>query len=129
MHIEDRWLRIGLMKKRPPDSGTSALPVDVSRLKGWRKAARVVDPGRVNLPMRRITINLDSDIVAVFKAQALKGGPPYQVASNQALREYLHRREEQAADQPAQTVLAALKDPRVRRKIQALAASRTIARR
>jgi uncharacterized protein (DUF4415 family) len=64
------------------------LPEDVSRLGGWRPARQVANVTKTKLPTRRITINLDADLVAVFKAEALGGGPPYQVAINQALRSY-----------------------------------------
>jgi uncharacterized protein (DUF4415 family) len=100
------------------------MPGDVSKLKGWTKAKQILDVGRVRLPTRRITINLDSDVVAIFKAEALKGGLPYQVAINQALREYLHAKEGQSREQAAKTVLAALEDPAVRKKIQTLASPR-----
>ena len=56
--------------KAPPDE----MPADVSQRKGWHRAERVVDPARVRVPARRITINLDQDIIAIFKAEALRGG-------------------------------------------------------
>lgn len=116
------------MNKKRARADHDEIPPDVSKLKGWARARRILDPGAVKLPARRITINLDADIVAIFKAEALKGGPPYQVAINQALRQYLHHKEKREAEQPAQTLLAALKDPEVRRKIRALASPRAPAR-
>ena len=110
--------------KNPSEPGPGDIPPDVSMLEGWRKAARIADPAAPRLPVRRITINLDSDIVAIFKAEALQGGPPYQVAINQALRAYLRDRERLTRDQSARTVLAALEDPRVRRRIRELASGR-----
>jgi hypothetical protein len=92
---------------------------DVSGLQGWRRARQVVEPG-TRLPTRRITINLDQDIVAIFKAEALVGGPPYQVAINQALRSYLRDRERSDRERGAQLVLAALEDPKVIDKLRGL---------
>ena len=48
-------------------AGEGTLP-DVSALPGWRPARHVVDPVTVKLPTRRVTINLDEDLVAIFKA-------------------------------------------------------------
>lgn len=98
--------------------------MDVSRLAGWTRARRVVDPATVRLPTRRITINLDADIVAIFKADALKGGPPYQVAINQALRQLLIQRERDETGRSVEAVLSALDHPAVRKKICALASRR-----
>jgi len=36
----------------------------------------------------RITIRLDSDVVAIYKAHAAKSGMPYQTAINEALRQH-----------------------------------------
>ena len=74
------------MSKEPTTEGAE-LSNDVSGLRGWRRARHIADPVTTKLPTRRVTINLDEDIVAIFKAEALQGGPPYQVAINQALRE------------------------------------------
>jgi hypothetical protein len=75
------------------------------------------------VPVRRVTINIDSDIIAIFKAEALRGGPPYQVAMNQALREHLHRSEEARSREFVEGVLSALDDPSVRRKIRSVVGS------
>jgi uncharacterized protein (DUF4415 family) len=96
------------------------MPADVSSRIGWRRAGRVLDPGRVKLPSKRITINLDADIVSAFKAEALRGGPPYQVAINQALRQHLREREARARGEGVEAVLDALDDAKVRRKIRGL---------
>src|SRR5688572_23416770 len=93
------------------------MPGDVSGLRGWRRARHVAEAG-ARLPTRRITINLDEDIVAIFKAEALLGGPPYQVAINQALRRYLRDRERSEREYGAQLVLAALEDPKVIDKVR-----------
>ena len=74
------------MKKKTTKTPPDAMPADVSHRKGWHKTKRVVDPTHVKVPTRRITINLDQDIIAIFKAETLRGGLPYQVAINQALR-------------------------------------------
>jgi uncharacterized protein (DUF4415 family) len=97
------------------------IPQDVSRQRGWGPARHVVDPMRVKLPTRRVTINLDEDIVAIFKAEALRGGPLYQVAINQALRAYLHDREIPEQERAVRDVLAALDDEAVRRKLRGIA--------
>jgi uncharacterized protein (DUF4415 family) len=94
------------------------LSQDMSRLDGWRRARRVLDVTRVRLPTRRVTINLDEDIIAIFKAEALRGGPPYQVAINQALRSYLRSREQSEAERAAEIVLKALDDAAVRAKLR-----------
>lgn len=88
----------------------SDLPDDVSQLRGWRRARRSIDPAKAKLPATRITINLDADIIAIFKAEALRGGPPYQVAINQALREFLRERERSDVERAAEIVLKALDD-------------------
>lgn len=97
--------------------GDDGLPDDVSGLDGWGPARVVVDPATVKLPTKRITINLDADVIAIFKADALRGGPPYQVAINQALRSYLHQREVDEERRHVDAVLAALEDSAVRAKI------------
>jgi uncharacterized protein (DUF4415 family) len=89
------------------------MPEDVSRLGGWRQARRVLDPARSKVPSRRVTINLDEDIVAIFRAEAFLGGLPYQVAINQALRSYLRERERSEGKRAAELVLAALDDEAV----------------
>lgn len=96
------------------------LPEDVSRLGGWQPARQVADVTRTKLPIRRITINLDADVVAVFKAEALRGGPPYQVAINQALRGYLQERERSRREHAAAIVLEALDDEAVQEKLRAI---------
>ncbi len=106
------------MKKKTTKTPPDAMPADVSHRKGWHKTKRVVDPTRVKVPTRRITINLDQDIIAIFKAEALRGGPPYQIAINQALRQHLHDRESASQDRAVETVLTALDDQRVRRKLR-----------
>jgi uncharacterized protein (DUF4415 family) len=95
------------------------LPADVSRLGGWSPARQVADVSRTKLPTRRVTINLDADVIATFKAEALHGGPPYQVAINQALRSYLRERERTSQEQAAAIVLAALEDRAVQEKLRA----------
>jgi uncharacterized protein (DUF4415 family) len=97
------------------------MPQDVAELGGWVSASHGVDPASVRLPTRRITINLDGDVVATFKAEALQGGPPYQVAINQALRAFLRMRELHATGDWVRGVLKALDDTAVRRKIRSLA--------
>lgn len=64
---------------------------DAPEATDWSKARR----GRFYRPTKQsVTIRLDSDVVAWFKAQAREGG--YQTSINQALREYMdeHRTEE-----------------------------------
>jgi hypothetical protein len=84
------------------------------------RARQVIDPLNAKLPSRRVTINLDEDLLAVFKAEALRGGPPYQVAINQALRAYLHGREVSEQARAVQVVLTALDDVAVRRKLRSI---------
>lgn len=105
---------------KPNTGAADAMPLDVSAQRGWGPARHVVDPMEAKLPTRRITINLDEDVVAIFKAEALRGGLPYQVAINQALRAYLHERELSARDRAVQTVLEALDDEAVRKKLRAI---------
>lgn len=100
------------------NSSTDEFPRDVSGQRGWRPARHHVDPSAVKLPTRRVTINLDEDVIAIFKAEALRGGPPYQVAINQALRAYLHDREVSERDRAVQAMLTALDDEAVRRKLR-----------
>jgi uncharacterized protein (DUF4415 family) len=100
--------------------GSSDLPEDVSRLGGWRPARQVADVTKTKLPTRRITINLDADLVAAFKAEALRGGPPYQVAINQALRSYLQQRERSRREHATAIVLEALDDEAVQEKLRAI---------
>ena len=97
-----------------------AMPEDVSKQQGWRPARHVVDPVSAKVPTRRVTINLDQDLVAIFKAEALRGGPPYQVAMNQALRAYLHGGEMSDKDRAVQVVMTALDDEAVRRKLRSI---------
>ncbi len=101
-------------RKKPSDE----MPSDVSKLEGWKRAGRVADPLTVKVPTRRVTINIDEDMIAIFKAEALQGGPPYQVAINQALRSYLRQRELAGKAQAIEVVLKALDDRAVRRKIR-----------
>jgi uncharacterized protein (DUF4415 family) len=109
------------MKKRNRRGDPDEMPTDVAGLEGWTRArAGIAGAGR-KLPSQRITINIDSDLIAIFKAEALRGGLPYQVAINQALREHLHRKEGEAGAEAVNAVLSALDDPAVRRKIRALA--------
>jgi uncharacterized protein (DUF4415 family) len=112
------------MSKKTAELELADLPSDVSSLKGWSRASRTADLGAVKVPTRRVTMNLDSDIVAAFKAEALRGGAPYQVAINQALRRYLRQQEEGGNERAVASVLAALDDPLVQRKIRALSALR-----
>jgi len=65
-----------------------------------------------------VTINLDQDIVAIFKAEALQGGPPYQVAINQALRSYLRGRQRSEREQAVDLVLKALEDATVVKRLR-----------
>ena len=99
---------------------SEAMPEDVSKLKGWGPARHVIDPVSAKVPTRRVTINLDEDLVAIFKAEALRGGPPYQVAINQALRAYLHDREMSKQNLAVEVVLTALDDEVVRRKLRSI---------
>lgn len=96
------------------------MPRDVSTQRGWQPTRHVVDSATAKLPARRVTINLDEDIIAIFKAEALRGGPPYQVAINQALRAYLHDREVSEQDRAVRDVLAALDDEAVQRKLRSV---------
>ena len=61
---------------------------DLAEVADWSKGVR----GRFYRPTKQsVTIRLDSDVVAWFKARANKGR--YQTSINQALREYMeHRR-------------------------------------
>jgi uncharacterized protein (DUF4415 family) len=97
-----------------------ALPPVVAPRVGWGPARQVVDPVSAKLPTRRVTINLDEDLLAIFKAQALRGGPPYQVAINQALRAYLHDRETSEQERAVEVVMTALEDEAVRRKVRSI---------
>jgi uncharacterized protein (DUF4415 family) len=106
------------MKQKSKKQVEIEMPGEVSALRGWARARRVADPASARLPSRRITINLDEDVIAIFKAEALQGGPPYQVAINQALRKYLRDREGGDREQAARTVLKALDDQEVRRKLR-----------
>jgi len=108
--------------KRTAEPPNLELPKDVSGLRGWARSKRSVSLDRVKLPTRRITINLDSDIVAIFKAEALQGGPPYQVAINQALRRYLRDRETEIDSRTKKAVLSTLRDPEVAASIAATVA-------
>lgn len=108
------------MSRSRPKTPADALPEDVARLRGWRPARQVADVTKTKLPTRRITINLDADLIAIFKTEALQGGPPYQVAINQALRSYLRDRERSRRERAAAIVLEALDDEAVRQKLQAM---------
>ena len=101
-------------------STAGEMPQDVSTLEGWTRARQVVDPVNVKLPTRRVTINLDQDLLAIFKAEALRGGPPYQVAINQVLRAYLYSREASEQERAVRVVLTALDDAAVRRKLRSI---------
>lgn len=101
-------------------SAGDELPDDVSAGQGWAPARHVVPLERAKLPTVRVTINLDQDLVAIFKAEALRGGPPYQVAINQALRAYLHDREVSERERAVQAVLTALDDEAVRQKVRGI---------
>lgn len=94
------------------------MPEDVSQQQGWQPARYRADPIKARVPKRRVTINLDEDIVAIFKAEAMRGGPPYQVAINEALRAYLRDRERSSREAAAETVLKALDDEEVVRRIR-----------
>jgi uncharacterized protein (DUF4415 family) len=108
------------MSRSQPKVTPDALPEDVSRLRGWRPARQVADVTKTKLPTRRITINLDADLIGIFKAEALQGGPPYQVAINQALRSYLRDRERSRREHAAAIVLEALDDVAVQEKLRAI---------
>lgn len=105
------------MKKRTGKVQRDEMPAEVSARKGWSRTTNRADLATVRLPTTRITINLDSDLIAYFKAEALRGGSPYQVGINQALRLYLHESESRSTEGAARAVLAALDEPAVRRKI------------
>jgi uncharacterized protein (DUF4415 family) len=94
------------------------LPAEVSGLRGWRKARHIIHPVTTKLPTRRVTINLDEDIVAIFKAEALQGGPPYQVAINQALRSFLRDRQQSQRERAVDLVLKALEDQTVVKRLR-----------
>lgn len=96
------------------------VPDDVSALRGWRRARSRGGSTRLKPPSRRITINIDADVIAIFQAEALRGGLPYQVAINQALRDYLHNKEHADAERAAELVLKALDDEAVIAKIRHL---------
>jgi len=104
--------------RKPVAEASGEIPNDVSKLPAWQRARSPLDPLTVKLPARRVTINLDQDILAIFKAEALRGGPPYQVAINQALRAYLHDRETLEQDRAVRLVLQALDDRNVVRKLR-----------
>lgn len=108
------------MSRSRSKAGSDELPEDVSRLGGWRPARQVADVTLTKLPTRRVTMNLDADLVAVFKAEALRGGPPYQVAINQAPRRYLREREGTRREHAAAIVLEALNDEAVQEKLRAI---------
>ena len=108
------------MSPSRPEVTPDSLPEDVSRLRGWRPARQVADVTRTKVPTRRITMNLDADLIAIFKTEALQGGPPYQVAINQALRSYLRDRERSRHEHAAAIVLEALDDEAVQRKLRAI---------
>lgn len=106
------------MSKSTRKTKADELPRDVSGRRGWRRARQHVDATTAKLPTRRVTINLDEDIVAIFKAEALLGGAPYQVAINQALRSYLRERERSESERAAEMVLKALDDEAVIEKLR-----------
>lgn len=106
-----------MARKKRKEAGDE-MPGDVSALTGWSPARQVVDPTRAKVQARRITINLDEDVIAVFKTEAFLGGPPYQVAINQALRSYLRGREQLTGESAAATVLEALENREVIRRIR-----------
>lgn len=106
------------MRKRTRSSVGDEMPLDVSQSGGWKRARQVLDPAHTRIPTRRITINLDADVIAAFKAEALRGGPPYQVAINQALRAHLRERLDSEEERAARTVLKALADREVMRRIR-----------
>jgi uncharacterized protein (DUF4415 family) len=108
------------MSRSRPKVASDVFPEDVSRLRGWRPARQVADVTKTKLPTRRITINLDADLIAIFKAEALQGGPPYQVAINQALRSYVRERERSRREHAAAIVLEALDDEAVQEKLRAM---------
>ena len=106
--------------RSPRRSPAGEIAEDVSALEGWTRARQVIDPVNVKLPTRRVTINLDQDLLAIFKAEALRGGPPYQVAINQALRAYRDSREASEQERAVRVVLTALDDAAVRRKLRSI---------
>lgn len=106
------------MKKKNDRPHGDDMPSDVSALKGWKRARRTVDLADVRLPVKRITINLDRDVIAYFKAASLRGGPSYQVAINQALRRHVQQSTAAAEPRGIDAVLQALDDPKVQRKIR-----------
>lgn len=73
------------------------------------------------VPTRRVTLYLDQDIVAIFKAEARRGGLPYQVAITQALHRFRREREQDPQTQGVESVLRALGDDRVRGAIRKMA--------
>lgn len=111
------------MKKKSGKREHDEMPSDVSGLKGWKRARRIVDVADVRLPAKRITINLDRDVIAHFKAEALRGGPPYQAAINQALRRQVQQTTGAAEPPGIDVVLRALEDPTVQGKIRDILAT------
>ncbi|MBN1611319.1 MAG: BrnA antitoxin family protein [Polyangiaceae bacterium] len=107
-----------MTKKGKSKEIAAEMPNDVSRRRGWQPARQVADPTSTKLPTQRVTISLDQDIIAVFKAEAFLGGPRYQVAINQALRSFLRDREKSEAQRAAETVLKALDEREVIRKLR-----------
>lgn len=107
-------------KRTKQTTASDELPADISMQPGWRRARHTADPTTTKLPTRRVTINLDADIVAMFKADAFRGGPPYQVAINQALRAYLRSQQMSESERAAETVLKALDQGEVIRKLRQL---------
>ena len=99
---------------------TDQMPAEVAARGGWTRARHGVDPVQAKVPTRRVTINLDVDLIAIFKAEALTGAPPYQTAINQALRAFLHQREAAERDRAVDLVLMALDDDAVRRKLRSI---------
>lgn len=94
------------------------LPKEVSGLGGWRPARHRADVAVAEVPRRRVTIRLDEDVLAIFKAEALAGGLPYQVGINQALRAYLRYRDRSERRGSVEIVLAALEDETVRERLR-----------
>ena len=96
------------------------MPAEAARHPGWGKPRRSADPASARIPAKRITINLDQDVIAHFKGEALRGGPPYQVAINQALRRFLHEQESREEGALVERIMTVLDDARVRRKIRGM---------
>jgi len=72
-------------------------PLTDAELAGFRPLGEVF-PDLVRRPKTRITIRIDDDVLAWFKARAKGGDVPYQALINQALRAQVARDDERVED-------------------------------